>query len=144
MLQLVNFIVVHSIRAINEQFIREGCASCCHESNPATGLLTLLQVNATGVMPVIFSSSLLALPTALARYANSRPVEAFAAAFNPSGPFYLPVSLCGFLPLLMFSPCLFCCPCCVHMNYTACLVHTCLVAASTRCANTKPVPVCYV
>ena len=51
-----------------------------------------LQVNATGVMPVIFSSSLLALPTALARYANSRPVEAFAAALNPSGPFYLPVS----------------------------------------------------
>ena len=44
-------------------------------------------------MPVIFSSSLLALPTALARYANSRPVEAFAAALNPSGPFYLPVSL---------------------------------------------------
>ena len=43
-------------------------------------------------MPVIFSSSLLALPTALARYANSRPVEAFAAALNPSGPFYLPVS----------------------------------------------------
>ncbi|KAL0049767.1 hypothetical protein WJX82_009617 [Trebouxia sp. C0006] len=51
------------------------------------------KVNATGVMPVIFSSSLLALPTALARYANSRPVEAFAAALNPSGPFYLPTNI---------------------------------------------------
>ena len=51
----------------------------------------MLQVNATGVMPVIFSSSLLALPTALARYANAKPVEAVAAALNPSGPLYLPV-----------------------------------------------------
>ncbi|DBA86616.1 hypothetical protein WJX77_001473 [Trebouxia sp. C0004] len=51
------------------------------------------KVNATGVMPVIFSSSLLALPTALARYANSPPVEAFAAALNPSGPFYLPTNI---------------------------------------------------
>ena len=42
-------------------------------------------------MPVIFSSSLLALPTALARYANAKPVEAVAAALNPSGPLYLPV-----------------------------------------------------
>lgn len=44
-------------------------------------------------MPVIFSSSLLALPTALARYANAKPVEAVAAALNPSGPLYLPVRL---------------------------------------------------
>ena len=44
-------------------------------------------------MPVIFSSSLLALPTALARYANAKPVEAVAAALNPSGPLYLPVQL---------------------------------------------------
>lgn len=54
-------------------------------------LVVLLQVNATGVMPVIFSSSLLALPTALARYANWKPLEAVAAALNPSGPLYLPV-----------------------------------------------------
>ena len=47
-------------------------------------------------MPVIFSSSLLALPTALARYANYKPVEAVAAALNPSGPLYLPVGLLFF------------------------------------------------
>jgi protein transport protein SEC61 subunit alpha len=29
------------------------------------------QVNATGVMPLIFASSILALPTALARYTDS-------------------------------------------------------------------------
>lgn len=51
------------------------------------------KVNATGVMPVIFSSSLLALPTALARYANWKPVEAVAAALNPSGPLYLPTNI---------------------------------------------------
>ena len=56
-------------------------------------MAVLLKVNATGVMPVIFSSSLLALPTALARYANAKPVEAVAAALNPSGPLYLPVKL---------------------------------------------------
>lgn len=43
-------------------------------------------------MPVIFSSSLLALPTALARYAPSSPLQTFATALNPAGPFYLPVS----------------------------------------------------
>jgi preprotein translocase subunit SecY len=31
-------------------------------------LLHIMQVNATGVMPVIFSSSLLAAPAALSRY----------------------------------------------------------------------------
>lgn len=52
-------------------------------------------------MPVIFSSSLLALPTALARYANWKPVEAVAAALNPSGPLYLPVG--SLLSLLLVS-----------------------------------------
>lgn len=49
------------------------------------------KVNATGVMPVIFSSSLLALPSALARYANSPVLENAAAALSPNGAFYLPV-----------------------------------------------------
>jgi len=49
------------------------------------------KVNATGVMPVIFSSSLLALPSAVARYANSPGVEKAAAALSPGGPLYLPV-----------------------------------------------------
>lgn len=48
------------------------------------------KVNATGVMPVIFSSSLLAVPSALARYAHSPAVEKAAAALSPGGSLYLP------------------------------------------------------
>lgn len=55
-------------------------------------LAPLLQVNATGVMPVIFSSSLLAVPSALARYANIPALESAARALAPNGPAYLPVS----------------------------------------------------
>ena len=49
------------------------------------------KVNATGVMPVIFSSSLLALPSAVARFANTPAVDKAAAALSPGGPLYLPV-----------------------------------------------------
>ena len=49
------------------------------------------QVNATGVMPVIFASSLLAAPTALARYFNTPAVTSFAKAVSPAGSLYLPV-----------------------------------------------------
>ena len=56
----------------------------------------LLQVNATGVMPVIFSSSLLALPTALERYLGNIPgLQQGARALAPNGPLYLPVSTRG-------------------------------------------------
>ena len=48
------------------------------------------KVNATGVMPVIFSSSLLAVPSALAKYAHSPAVEKAAAALSPGGSLYLP------------------------------------------------------
>ena len=47
------------------------------------------KVNATGVMPVIFASTLLALPAGAARYAPW--LEGPAAAVGPTGPFYLPV-----------------------------------------------------
>ncbi len=50
------------------------------------------QVNATGVMPVIFASSLLALPSALARYASLPVLEAAAVELSPGGRLYLPVS----------------------------------------------------
>ena len=51
-----------------------------------------LQVNATGVMPVIFSSSLLALPTALSRYFPQVPlVDTLARIVTPGGLLYLPV-----------------------------------------------------
>ena len=51
----------------------------------------IVQVNATGVMPVIFASSLLALPSAAARYAHLPALDAAAAALGPNGPAYLPV-----------------------------------------------------
>lgn len=49
------------------------------------------KVNATGVMPVIFASTLLSLPSGLARYAPA--LEPVAAALGPTGALYLPVSL---------------------------------------------------
>lgn len=49
----------------------------------------LLQVNATGVMPVIFSTTLLSLPTGLAKYADW--LEPVAVALGPTGLLYLPV-----------------------------------------------------
>ncbi|KAL4445416.1 hypothetical protein ABPG77_011241 [Micractinium sp. CCAP 211/92] len=51
------------------------------------------KVNATGVMPVIFSSSLLALPASLARYTNSPALEGAAQALSPAGSLYLPANV---------------------------------------------------
>ena len=48
-----------------------------------------MQVNATGVMPVIFSTTLLSLPTGLAKYATW--LEPVAVALGPTGLLYLPV-----------------------------------------------------
>jgi len=48
------------------------------------------KVNATGVMPVIFASTLLSLPAGAARYAPW--LEGPAKAVGPAGPLYLPVS----------------------------------------------------
>ena len=44
-------------------------------------------------MPVIFSSSLLALPSSLARYANVPALESAAVALSPSGALYLPANV---------------------------------------------------
>ena len=55
-------------------------------------------MNATGVMPVIFASSLLALPTALARYAKIPALESAATQLSPTGALYLPVSWRGARP----------------------------------------------
>ncbi|BDA41534.1 Preprotein translocase subunit SECY, chloroplastic [Coccomyxa sp. Obi] len=49
------------------------------------------KVNATGVMPVIFSSTLMSLPTGLARYAPW--LEPVAAALGPTGLLYLPINV---------------------------------------------------
>ncbi|KAG7672533.1 hypothetical protein KSW81_001495 [Nannochloris sp. 'desiccata'] len=51
------------------------------------------KVNATGVMPVIFSSSLLALPSAAARYINTPAMDTAAKALAPGGAFYLPTNV---------------------------------------------------
>ncbi|KAJ9511646.1 pre protein translocase secY subunit [Haematococcus lacustris] len=51
------------------------------------------KVNATGVMPLIFASSLLALPGALARYADSPLLDDVAKAVGPGGLAYLPTNI---------------------------------------------------
>lgn len=61
--------------------------------HPCAHLLSYLQVNATGVMPVIFSSSLLALPASLARYTNYEALQGAAQALSPSGSLYLPANV---------------------------------------------------
>lgn len=52
----------------------------------------IVQVNATGVMPVIFATTLLSLPQALARYQPA--LIPAATALGPTGALYLPVRLC--------------------------------------------------
>lgn len=49
-----------------------------------------VQVNATGVMPVIFATTLLSLPQALARYLSA--LGPVAKALSPTAALYLPVS----------------------------------------------------
>ena len=51
------------------------------------------KVNATGVMPVIFSSSLLAAPGALARFSGNEALLGAAEAMSPAGSLYLPVNI---------------------------------------------------
>jgi len=51
------------------------------------------KVNATGVMPLIFASSLLALPSALARYTDIVALDDAARAVGPGGPLYLPFNI---------------------------------------------------
>eukprot|EP00879_Flechtneria_rotunda_P009479 GHRR01009922.1.p1 GENE.GHRR01009922.1~~GHRR01009922.1.p1 ORF type:complete len:524 (+),score=189.12 GHRR01009922.1:267-1838(+) len=51
------------------------------------------KVNATGVMPLIFASSLLGLPLALGRLTDSAALERAAATLSPGGPLYLPVNV---------------------------------------------------
>eukprot|EP00208_Stichococcus_sp_RCC1054_P005180 CAMPEP_0206138650 /NCGR_PEP_ID=MMETSP1473-20131121/3469_1 /ASSEMBLY_ACC=CAM_ASM_001109 /TAXON_ID=1461547 /ORGANISM="Stichococcus sp, Strain RCC1054" /LENGTH=536 /DNA_ID=CAMNT_0053532139 /DNA_START=146 /DNA_END=1757 /DNA_ORIENTATION=- len=62
-------------------------------SNLNTQSYLPFKVNATGVMPVIFASSLLAAPQALVRFINTAPMIDFARAVAPSGPLYLPANV---------------------------------------------------
>mmetsp|Transcript_4805 Transcript_4805/g.17257 ORF Transcript_4805/g.17257 Transcript_4805/m.17257 type:complete len:517 (-) Transcript_4805:1097-2647(-) len=51
------------------------------------------KVNSAGVMPVIFSSSLLAVPSALLRFTSIEGIEGVAQALGPGGKLYLPLSV---------------------------------------------------
>jgi hypothetical protein len=54
------------------------------------GLCVATQVNAAGVMPVIFATTLMSLPSGVARFANVEAMETLAALLYPSSPVYLP------------------------------------------------------
>ncbi|KAG2501670.1 hypothetical protein HYH03_000173 [Edaphochlamys debaryana] len=51
------------------------------------------KVNATGVMPLIFASSILALPAALARYTDSSALDEFSRLVGPGGAAYVPFNV---------------------------------------------------
>eukprot|EP00897_Mesotaenium_endlicherianum_P001698 jgi/Mesen1/1556/ME000134S00676 len=52
-----------------------------------------LSVNSSGVMPIIFSSSLLAAPASLARFTGSAALQSAAVALYPGGALYLPTNV---------------------------------------------------
>ncbi|KAK8490368.1 hypothetical protein V6N11_083517 [Hibiscus sabdariffa] len=51
------------------------------------------KVNSSGVMPIIFSTSSLALPGTLARFTGISVLKKAAMALNPGGSFYLPTNI---------------------------------------------------
>ncbi|KAJ6837268.1 preprotein translocase subunit SCY1, chloroplastic isoform X1 [Iris pallida] len=51
------------------------------------------KVNSSGVMPIIFSTSSLALPATLARFTGLAALKNAAVALNPGGAFYLPTNI---------------------------------------------------
>ncbi|KAF7152105.1 hypothetical protein RHSIM_Rhsim01G0009700 [Rhododendron simsii] len=51
------------------------------------------KVNSTGVMPIIFSTSSLALPGTLARFTGLAALQKAAVALGPGGSFYLPTNV---------------------------------------------------
>ncbi|TQE13960.1 hypothetical protein C1H46_000382 [Malus baccata] len=55
--------------------------------------MPVLQVNSSGVMPIIFSTSSLALPGTIARFTGLAALKNAAVALNPGGSFYLPTNI---------------------------------------------------
>lgn len=51
------------------------------------------KVNATGVMPVIFSTSLLAVPGAIVKFSGVESLQGVAASLSPGGALYLPTNV---------------------------------------------------
>ncbi|KAG6735973.1 hypothetical protein POTOM_061341 [Populus tomentosa] len=55
--------------------------------------IVYVQVNSSGVMPIIFSTSSLALPGTLARFTGISALKKAALTLNPGGSFYLPTNI---------------------------------------------------
>lgn len=51
------------------------------------------KVNATGVMPIILSSSVLALPATISRYGDNEILKRLALNFSPASPLYTPYNV---------------------------------------------------
>jgi preprotein translocase subunit SecY len=68
------------------------------------------KVNGTGVMPVIFATSLLAVPPAIVKFANLEGGAGLVAELSPGGSFYLPLTVIliatinQFYTFLQFEP----------------------------------------
>lgn len=60
---------------------------------PPHAAATVMYLPSPGVMPLIFASSLLGLPLALARLTDSAALEGAASALGPGGALYLPVNV---------------------------------------------------
>jgi preprotein translocase SecY subunit len=51
------------------------------------------KVNTSGVMPIIFSSSMLALPSTLARFTGSEALATLGKSLFPGGAYYVPINV---------------------------------------------------
>lgn len=65
----------------------------CSSSSLPSYSLSLLQVNSAGVMPIIFASSLMALPSTLGRFTDSAALASFSNLISSGGGLYLPVNV---------------------------------------------------
>ncbi|KAK4404490.1 Preprotein translocase subunit SECY, chloroplastic [Sesamum angolense] len=63
------------------------------ELGPFKICLLTFKVNSSGVMPIIFSTSSLALPGTLARFTGLSFLKKAAVGLNPGGSFYLPTNI---------------------------------------------------
>lgn len=57
-------------------------------------MVVIDQVNSSGVMPIIFSTSSLALPATLARFTGLSALKQAAVALNPGGKINTHYNLC--------------------------------------------------
>lgn len=93
-------------------------------------------MNATGVLPVIFASSLLAVPSTLARFTHSSTLAGAANALGPGGAFYLPVRREG-VPMARQSAATHC----PRSSPRAGAIGTCMRGAALLSCSADTVPV---